>query len=149
MIGQYKHIFRYLTLPKNGVNNIKRNYHELPQKYREIPDVCRRFSDNELQPVAGELDKSGKFPQEQIKKLGEMGFMGILVSKNRGGSELDMLSAAITVEELSRGCASTGAVVSIHNILYANFLDRFGNDSQKKTFLEPYVKGIPGAFCFK
>lgn len=73
--------------------------------------------------------------------------MGINVSKKYGGSELDTLSTAIVVEELSNGCASTGIIVAIHNCLYADLLNRHGTEKQKDEFLRPFTAGDIGAFA--
>lgn len=73
--------------------------------------------------------------------------MGMTVNKQYKGSEFDYTSVSIAVEEISRGCASTGAIVSIHNILYADLLNTHGTDKQKNTFLKPYTAGRLGAFA--
>lgn len=88
-----------------------------------------------------------RFPGDRIKKLADLGFMGINVSKNFGGSGWDTLSTSIIVEELSKGCASTGIVVAIHNCLYASLLDARGTDQQKEEFLRPFTSGSIGAFA--
>lgn len=93
------------------------------------------------------MDRNGKYPEKIIKKLGELGLMGMTVDKQYKGSELDYTSVSIAVEEISRGCASTGAIVSIHNILYADLLNTHGTDKQKNTFLKPYTSGRLGAFA--
>lgn len=73
--------------------------------------------------------------------------MGIGVAKEHNGSGLGMLSACVAIEELSRGCASTGIIVSIHNCLYANLVERRGSEWQKKEFLRPFTNGQIGAFA--
>ncbi|KAL5278831.1 ACADS.2 family protein [Megaselia abdita] len=115
--------------------------------HSDVQNLCRKFTDSEIVPLAASLDRNGKYPEKTIKKLGEMGLMGMTVSKNFNGSELDYTSVSIAVEEISRGCASTGAIVSIHNILYADLLNTHGTDRQKNTFLKPYTLGRPGAFA--
>ena len=76
-----------------------------------------------------------------------MGLMSIGVDTEFGGSNLNSLALSVAVEELSRGCASTGAIVSIHNCLYANLLNRKGNQHQKEKYLRPYTSGKIGAFA--
>ncbi|XP_018322184.1 short-chain specific acyl-CoA dehydrogenase, mitochondrial-like [Agrilus planipennis] len=117
------------------------NEHEMLQK------TCRDFAESELKPVAAQLDKEHKFPTEQIKKLGELGLLSINVSEKWGGSNLDSLSLAIAVEEIARGCGGTGTIVSVHNCLYVNLLDRLGTDAQKETFLRPFTGGTLGCFA--
>lgn len=115
--------------------------------HSDVQNLCRKFTDSEIVPVAAALDRNGKYPEKIIKKLGDMGFMGMTVNKQYKGSELDYTSLSIAVEEISRGCASTGAIVSIHNILYADLLNTHGTEKQKVTFLKPYTSGRPGAFA--
>lgn len=115
--------------------------------HSDVQNLCRKFTDTELVPVAASFDRNGKYPEKIIRKLGDLGLMGMTVSKQYNGSEMDYTSVSIAVEELSRGCASTGAIVSIHNILYADLLNTHGTDKQKTTFLKPYTSGRPGAFA--
>lgn len=120
----------------------------LPDELKSLQELCRKFSNEELKPVADVLDKEAKYPKEQIQKLGELGLMGINVSSDYGGSNLSTLALSIAVEELSIGCGSTGAIVSIHNCLYADLLSRLGTDEQKLKFLRPFVAGNKiGAFA--
>lgn len=88
------------------------------------------------------------FPLEQICKIASLGLMGMGADKTYGGSELDTLSTSLVVEELTRGCASTGIIVSIHNCLYVNLLNKLGTPEQKTKFLYPYTtSGKIGAFA--
>lgn len=120
----------------------------LPDELKSLQELCKKFSEEELKPVADVIDREAKFPKKQIQKLGELGLMGINVSSDYGGSNLSALAMSIAVEELSRGCGSTGAIVSIHNCLYANLLSRLGTDEQKTKFLKPFVDGNKiGAFA--
>ncbi|XP_058121683.1 short-chain specific acyl-CoA dehydrogenase, mitochondrial-like [Anopheles ziemanni] len=120
---------------------------ELSRDHRAIQQLCRRFAENELKPVASEIDRSGTFPEEPIAKLADLGMMRVTVNPQYGGCGLDMLSLSLVVEELSRGCGSTGSIVSIHNCLYANLLDRLGTDEQKGRFFNKYSKKTIGAFA--
>lgn len=84
----------------------------------------------------------------KVKKLGKMGLLSVNVSKDYGGAGLDTLALALTVEEISKGCGGTGAIVSIHNCLYANLIDRCGNHEQKLKFLSPLnANGDLGCFA--
>ncbi|XP_025161326.1 short-chain specific acyl-CoA dehydrogenase, mitochondrial isoform X2 [Harpegnathos saltator] len=97
------------------------------------------FAEGELKPIAAEIDKKHRFPKEQIKKMGELGLMGICIPEALGGTGLDYLAYAIAMEEISRGCASTGVIMSVHNSLYLGPLDKFGNDKQKEKYIVPYL----------
>ncbi|KAH8042278.1 hypothetical protein HPB51_021362 [Rhipicephalus microplus] len=79
--------------------------------------TCREFAEKELKPVAGVIDKEHRYPREQVKKLGEMGLMAVAVPTELGGAGLDYLAYAIGMEEISRGCASTGVVMSVNNVM--------------------------------
>ena len=73
-----------------------------------IADMCRNFAETELKPIAAQSDRDHSYPAEAMKKLGELGMMGVSVSTDFGGSGMDNLSYAIAIEEISRGCASAG-----------------------------------------
>ena len=106
-----------------------------------MQQTCRSFAEQELVPVAAELDREHRFPAEAMQIAGELGLMGITVSPEYSGSGLDYLSYAIAVEEISRGCASAGVIVSVNNSLYCGPLERFGSDEQKQRFLAPAASG--------
>jgi butyryl-CoA dehydrogenase len=121
---------------------------KLPNELKSLQELCKKFSNEELKPVADQLDKAAKFPKKQIQKLGKLGLMGICVSSDYGGSNMNTLALSVAVEELSQGCASTGSIVSIHNCLYANLLNRLGSNEQKKKYLRPFTDGNKiGAFA--
>lgn len=83
----------------------------------------------------------------QLRQLTNLGLMGACVDQEYGGLGLDYLSLAVAVEEISRGCASTGMVVSIHNFLYANLVNERGTPEQKERFLSDFTKGAIGCFA--
>lgn len=112
---------------------------QLPEEHQMIYEMCRKFADEELAPNAAEWDKKHIFPQEAVSQLFELGLMGINVSPDNGGVGLDALSYAIAMEEISRGCASTGVIMSAHNSLYLYPIDAFGTAEQKEQFVEPYA----------
>ncbi len=103
--------------------------------YGEIREMARKFSNQEIAPLAAEIDKKKEIPQSVIEKLGENGFLGIFVPETLGGSGLDYVSYAIIVEEISRACASTGVFVSAHNSLGIYPILCYGSEEQKKKFL--------------
>lgn len=106
-----------------------------------LQKTCREFAEKELQPVAGKLDKEHIFPKEQLKRMGELGLMAIATPEKYGGAGLDYLAYAIAMEEISRGCASCGVIMSVNNSLYLGGLLKYGNESQKEIFAVPFTKG--------
>lgn len=120
----------------------------LSEEQLMIQQAARNFAQNELLPGVIERDEEQKFPAEQIKKLGELGFMGMMVDPKYGGSGLDTMSYAIAMEELSKVDASASVVVSVNNSLVCWGLETFGNEEQKKKYLTKLATGeIIGAFC--
>ncbi|KDR07800.1 short-chain specific acyl-CoA dehydrogenase, mitochondrial-like [Zootermopsis nevadensis] len=113
----------------------------LPETHKMLQKTCRDFAEGELKPIAAKLDREHLFPEEQIKKLGQLGLMGINVSEEYGGPALDSLALSVAVEEIARGCGGTGTIVSVHNTLYANVLDQLGTKEQKDKFLVGFVDG--------
>jgi len=121
---------------------------DLPEIHQMLKDTCRQFAEAELWPIAGEIDKTCRYPEEQIHKMGEIGLMGINVAEQYGGAELDALAYAISCEEISRGCASAGVILSAHNSLYISPIKTYGNHEQKLKYVAPFVTGEKvGAFC--
>lgn len=120
----------------------------LTAEHAQLRDLIRNFAEKELRPVAAKNDKSHTFPMEQIKKLGEMGFMGMVIPEEWGGAGMDPISYVIMMEEVSRVCASTSVTLSVNNSLVCEVLKNFGTDEQKKKFLIPLAKGEKiGAYC--
>ncbi len=113
-----------------------------------IRQAARDFAQSELKPGVIERDEHQKFPAEQIKKLGELGFLGMMVSPQYGGSGMDAISYAIVMEELSKVDASASVVVSVNNSLVCYGLEKYGNEAQKQKYLVPLAQGqVIGAFC--
>ncbi|CAG4975600.1 unnamed protein product [Colias eurytheme] len=120
---------------------------QLNDQQREVQELVRKFSKEHLKPHAAQLDRQGRFPFEQIKRLTDLGFMGACVDPEYGGLGHDYLSLAVAVEEISRGCASTGMLLSIHNFLFANLVNERGTPEQKEAFLRDFTKGSIGCFA--
>ena len=116
-------------------------------EYKEIRELAARFSDSELAPIAMEIDHKGKIPESVVGQLVENGFMGIFIPEEFGGAGMDYTSYSIIVEELSRGCASTGVLVSAHSSLCTWPILEFGNQEQKAKFLPRLAAGEIGCFC--
>ncbi|MSP93366.1 MAG: acyl-CoA dehydrogenase [Myxococcales bacterium] len=106
-----------------------------------IQDTARQFADAELLPIAAKIDKTGEFPHGPIKKLADLGFLGMCVPEAWGGAGLDVVSYAIAMEEISRGCASTGVILSVNNSLVCDPIQRYGTDEQKGRFLTALAPG--------
>jgi alkylation response protein AidB-like acyl-CoA dehydrogenase len=107
---------------------------ELNEDQRAIEDAARRFARERLLPNAAEWDATEHFPVDALREAAALGFAGIYVKSDVGGSEMSRLDAAIVMEELSSGCTSTAAFISIHNMA-SWMIDRFGSDEQRKRFL--------------
>ena len=121
---------------------------QLSEEHLMIQQAARDFAQQELLPGVIERDEHQKFPAEQIKRLGELGFMGMMVSPQYGGSGLDTISYVLAMEEISKVDASASVVMSVNNSLVCWGLETFGNEGQKQKYLVPLAKGeIIGGFC--
>lgn len=117
-------------------------------QYKEIRDMVAKFSDSEVAPLAAAIDHEAKIPSELISKLFENGFMGSYIPEQYGGAGMDYSSYAIIVEEISRGCASTGVLISAHTSLCMWPILNFGTEEQKQKFLPALASGgVIGCFC--
>ena len=120
----------------------------LTEEQQMIQQAARDFAQTELKPGVIERDEHQKFPAEQIKKLGELGFLGMMVSPEYNGSGLDTISYVLAMEELSKIDASASVVVSVNNSLVCYGLEKYGSEEQKQKYLKPLAAGeIIGAFC--
>ncbi len=121
---------------------------ELSEEHLMIRQAARDFAQNELKPGVIERDEHQKFPAEQIKKMGELGFLGMMVSPQYGGGGMDTISYVLAMEEISKVDASASVVMSVNNSLVCWGLENFGTEAQKLKYLVPLAKGeIIGAFC--
>jgi butyryl-CoA dehydrogenase len=117
-------------------------------QYKEIRDLVSKFSDSEVAPLAAKIDHDGEIPKDLIHKLYENGFMGSYIPEEFGGAGMDYTSYAIIVEEISRGCASTGVLISAHTSLCMWPILKHGNADQKKKYLPGLASGgVIGCFC--
>jgi len=123
-------------------------FFEFTEEQLMIQQAARDFAISELKPGVIERDEHQKFPHEQIKKLGELGFMGMMVDPKYNGSGLDTISYVLAMEELSKIDASASVVVSVNNSLVCFGLEKYGSDFQKEKYLKPLASGEKlGAFC--
>ncbi len=120
----------------------------LTEEQLMIQQAAKDFAENELLPGVIERDEAQEFPAEQVKKMGELGFMGMMVDENYGGSGMDTLSYVLVMEELSKIDASASVVVSVNNSLVCWGLDTYGTEAQKEKYLTRLTTGEAiGAFC--
>ena len=121
---------------------------EFTEEQLMVRQAARDFAQNELKLGVIERDEHQKFPAEQIKKLGELGFMGLMTSEQYGGSGMDAISYVLVMEELSKVDASASVVISVNNSLVCYGLEKFGTEEQKQKYLIPLARGEKiGAFC--
>ena len=121
---------------------------ELSEEQLAVQQAARDFAQNSCLPGVIERDREQRFPAEQIKELGELGFMGMMTKPENGGSGMDTVSYAIAMEEISKIDASVSVVVSVNNSLVCYGLELYGNEEQKKKYLQPLASGEKiGAFC--
>ena len=113
----------------------------LSEEQRMVQKTAKEFTNNEIKPVASINDREHRFPEEIINKLGELGFMGMSVPEQYGGSGLDYLSYILALEEICKGCASTGTIMSVNNSLVCAPIKTFGTDEQKKSILTELASG--------
>jgi butyryl-CoA dehydrogenase len=119
----------------------------LDKKHSMARSLFREFAENEVKPLAQEVDETEQFPVETVKKMARYGFMGIPVPKEYGGQGCDILTYAMCVEELSKVCGTTGVIVSAHTSLCIDPILTFGTEEQKQKYVVPLAKGEKlGAF---
>lgn len=121
---------------------------ELTEEQKAVKEAARDFAQNVLKPGVIDRDRDQKFPVEEMKQLGELGFLGMMVDPKYGGGGMDTMSYVLAMEEISKVDASTSVCMSVNNSLVCWGLEKFGNEEQKEKFLVPLAKGEKiGAFC--
>lgn len=121
---------------------------QLTEEQLAVKEAARDFAQNVLKPGVIERDRDQRFPAEEIKQLGELGFMGMMVDPKYGGSGMDTISYVLAMEEISKVDASTSVCMSVNNSLVCWGLEKYGTEEQKQKYLVPLAKGeIIGAFC--
>jgi butyryl-CoA dehydrogenase len=114
---------------------------ERTEEQKMVQQLARDFAVREVEPKARELDKEGRWPAELVKRMSELGLMGVAIPEAYGGAGADTVSYALAMEEISRACASTGVIMSVNNSLVCDPLYKFGSEAQKKEFLAPLASG--------
>ncbi len=121
---------------------------ELSEEQKAVRDAARDFAQNVLKPGVIERDREQRFPKDEIRQLGELGFLGMMVDPKYGGGGMDAISYVLAMEEISKVDASCSVVMSVNNSLVCWGLEAFGNEEQKQKYLVPLAKGEKiGAFC--
>jgi alkylation response protein AidB-like acyl-CoA dehydrogenase len=120
----------------------------LSEEHRAVQEAARDFAQTELLPGIVERDNEAKFPAEQVRKMGELGFMGMMVSPEYGGGGMDTVSYVLAIEEISKVDASASVIMSVNNSLVCYGLEAYGTEEQKQKYLTRLATGETlGAFC--
>ena len=114
---------------------------ELTEEQQLLQKSVREFAAAEIKPIARENDETGKFPRAAFAKAAELGLTGVAMPEEFGGASMDHIAYTIVIEEISKYCASTGAILSVQNSLYCDPIYRYGTDEQKKRLLTPFASG--------
>jgi alkylation response protein AidB-like acyl-CoA dehydrogenase len=121
---------------------------QLSEEHLAVQEAAREFAQNELLPGVIERDEHQRFPYEQVKKMGELGFMGMMTAPEYGGGGMDTISYVLAMEEISKVDASASVIMSVNNSLVCWGLEKYGTEEQKQKYLIPLAKGeVIGAFC--
>jgi alkylation response protein AidB-like acyl-CoA dehydrogenase len=120
----------------------------LTEEQKLIQQTAREFAQNEVAKDAAERDRLEKYPEHHVKKMAELGFMGMMVDEKYGGGGLDTISYVLVIEELSKVDASVGVICSVNNSLVCHGIEEFGTEELKQKYLTPLAKGEKlGAYC--
>jgi butyryl-CoA dehydrogenase len=114
---------------------------DLNEEQKLLQRTVRDFAENEVKPLASEIDETGNFPRETFRKAAELGLTAVALPESEGGAGFDHIAYSIIIEEISRVCASTGVILSVQNSLYCDPIHRFGTEDQKNKFLAPFARG--------
>ncbi|MCB0218933.1 MAG: acyl-CoA dehydrogenase [Chrysiogenetes bacterium] len=121
---------------------------ELTETQRMIQQTAREFAQKEVRPLAEKVDREHYFPKENVKRMAELGFLGMFIPEQWNGTGLDAVSYVLAMEEISAACATTGVIMSVNNSLVSAAINDFGTDEQKEKWLKPLACGEKlGCFC--
>jgi alkylation response protein AidB-like acyl-CoA dehydrogenase len=121
---------------------------ELSEEHQAVREAAREFAQSELLPGVIDRDTHQQFPAEQVEKMGELGFMGMMVDPKYDGGGMDTVSYVLAMEEISKVDASASVIMSVNNSLVCYGLEKYGTEEQKEKYLKPLARGeIIGAFC--
>src|SRR5258706_12372371 len=110
---------------------------ELSDEQKMIQTVAREFALKEVRPIAAAIDAEARFPHETVRRMGELGLMGIAVPEAHGGSGGDTIAYVVALEEVARACASHAVIMSVNNSLYCDPVLAYGTGERKERFLSP------------
>jgi len=120
----------------------------LTEEQSMIRDMARSFARDELAPHAAEWDRNHSFPKEQIRQMGELGLLGMLVPEEWDGAGADLVAYALAIEEIAAGDGACSTIMSVHNSVACTPILKYGTDAQREKFLRPMARGeLLGAFC--
>jgi len=120
----------------------------LTEEQQMVKDQVTKFAETEIKPIAAELDRTHRHPEEICRKLGEMGIMGVAVPTEYGGAGMDTVTYVLCMIAISKACASTGVIVSVNNSLYGFPVKTYGTEEQKKKLLTPVASGkVEGCYA--
>ena len=114
---------------------------DLTGEQQMIQAMAREFAESEIAPIADDIDREARFPHETVKRMGELGLMGIAVPEAWGGSGASTVAYVVAIEEIAKVCASHAVVMSVNNSLYCDPVLKFGTDAQRERFLKPFAAG--------
>src|SRR6266849_2213463 len=114
---------------------------ELTDEQQMIQAMAREFAQSEIAPIAGEIDREARYPHETIKRMGELGLMGIFIPEKWGGAGADTVSYALALVEIAKACGSHAVVMSVTTSLFCEPIYKFGDDTQREKFLRPVASG--------
>jgi butyryl-CoA dehydrogenase len=114
---------------------------ELTDEQRMVQDLAREFAGKEVKAVAEALDREGRFPHETVKRMGQLGLMGIAIPEAYGGSGADTVAYVLALEEVAKACASHAVIMSVNHSLFCDPVSKFGTEAQKQKFLTPFASG--------
>jgi alkylation response protein AidB-like acyl-CoA dehydrogenase len=121
---------------------------QLTKEQLMIQKMAREFALKELAPLAAERDQNHLYPADSLKKMGELGFLGMLVSEKYGGEDLGTVAYSLALSEIAYACASTAVIMSVHNSICCGSIEKYGTEDQKEEFLKPMAAGeFIGAFA--
>jgi len=113
----------------------------LSDEQKMVQDMARKFADQELKPIAAEIDETHRHNDDVLRKMAENGFMGVAIPAEYGGAGMDYVAYSLILTEISRGCASTGVIMSVNNSLYGFPVYKFGTEEQRIKFNTPVASG--------
>jgi len=121
---------------------------DLSDEQQMVQAMAREFAETAIRPIAAEIDRDARFPHETVKRMGELGLMGIAVPERWGGGGSDTVAYVAALEEIAKVCASHAVIMSVNNSLYGDPVLKYGTDAQRERFLRPVASGqAPGCFA--